>query len=123
MNKIQLEATLQLAQIDCENNPNQLNQNRLAQAQAAYDDFLKIQEGLAPIAEEPQKPSKPAAPKKPSALTSKKEKIEKVVSVVPDATADASAEGEDTDPDATADAQADGEANDTTGTDPEKKTE
>lgn len=122
MNKIQLEATLQLAEIDCENNPTPVNKTRVAQAKAAFDAFLKAQEEPAA---EPQKPSKPAAaPKKASAPATKKEKVEKVVDVVPGAaatTADASDEDEETDPDATAE-NADGDSVDT---DPEaeKKTQ
>lgn len=104
MNKIQLEAALQLAEIDCENNPNQLNKTRLAQAKAAFDAFVKGQDEPAP------KPAKPAAPKKPSAPKKGKD-----IPVVPGATAenaDASAEETDTDPDAadeTDNTQADGE--------------
>lgn len=37
MNKIQIEASLQLAQMDFEANPTPVNKTRLAQAQAAFD--------------------------------------------------------------------------------------
>lgn len=97
MNKIQLEATLQLAEIDCENNPTPVNKSRVAQARAAFDAFLKAQEP----ATEAEKPLKPAATKKQSAPAPKKEKV-----VIPDAIADntdASAEETDTEPDAIAD--------------------
>jgi hypothetical protein len=86
MNKIQLEAALQLAKMDCENNPNQLNKNRLVQAQAAYDAFVKAQE----------EPAKPAAPKK--ATAPKKEKVGKVIVPTPDDNG-APAEDEETDAD------------------------
>lgn len=89
MNKIQLEATLQLAEIDCENNPTPVNKSRVAQAKAAFDAFLEAQEP----ATEAEKPLKPAATKKQSTPAPKKEKV-----VIPDATADnADASAEETD--------------------------
>jgi hypothetical protein len=123
MNKIQLEAILQLAEIDCENNPTPVNKNRVVQAKLACEAFEKAQEEPA---SEPKKPSKPAAPKKPSASAPKKVKEEKVI---PDATADdadASAEEEtDTDPavDNTASADRDDQETATDSTDTAETTE
>jgi hypothetical protein len=74
MNKIQLEAALQLAQMDFDANPNQLNEQKLKQAQQAWDRFAS------PEAEEkqPEAPKKAAAkaePKQPKAT--KKVEVEK----------------------------------------------
>ena len=63
MNKIQLEASLQLAQMDFDANPNQLNEQKLKQAQQAWDQFI------APEAEEKQ----PEAPKKAPAKAEPKQ--------------------------------------------------
>lgn len=63
MNKIQLEAGLQLAQMDFDANPNQLNEQKLKQAQQAWDQFI------APEAEEKQ----PEAPKKAAAKAEPKQ--------------------------------------------------
>lgn len=63
MNKIQLEASLQLAQMDFDANPNQLNEQKLKQAQQAWDQFI------APEAEEKQ----PEAPKKAAAKAESKQ--------------------------------------------------
>jgi hypothetical protein len=63
MNKIQLEAALQLAQMDFDANPNQLNEQKLKQAKQTWDQFI------APEAEEKQ----PEAPKKAAAKAEPKQ--------------------------------------------------
>ena len=72
MNKIQLEAALQLAILDYDANPNQLNEQKLNQARQAWDQFM----GTEPLTDEvkvekqPEKPQKAAIkaePKQPKA--------------------------------------------------------
>lgn len=70
MNKIQLEAALQLAQMDYDANPNQLNEHKLDQARKAWDQFLGTD--IAPAEEKQQEAPKKAAakakPKQPKAV-------------------------------------------------------
>jgi hypothetical protein len=105
MNKIQLEASLQLAQMDFDANPNQLNEHKLKQAQQAWDQFI------APEAEEkqPEAPKKAAAKAEPmqpkAAKATQKENPGTIGETAASADRDASAKIETAEPEPTAEVE------------------